>query len=352
MAFEAGRRQRGFILAVTLWVLAGMAIAVGAMTWWAVTQVRDAQVARDQADDEQALHETRDTLLYLIATRGRTRAGQPTRALGKDELAIRKLDDFGGISSDPVGSELQIDGSHYRGLGSTQFALQDEAGLFSVVYPAPASVDAFLALHGVDAALRPRLRDALLDYIDADDLSRINGAEARDYAREHRPPPPNRRLLTPGELARVLGWDKLPRAQLAAMIEDATPYYAGGINPNTMPASLLPLRIPGCPETCGRLMKERRRQPFASAADLRGRLAIQLPGDDALDYRFVADDAMRITLWRRTGVAWRMHVRLTPLADKQGPWSILAAYPVARPAANEPVEDTESPLFAQAPAGK
>lgn len=355
MAFDrsgAVARQQGFILAVTLWILAGITIAVAFMTLWAVEQVRDAQVARGQFEDEASLHETRDTLLYLIATREKTLAGQPTRALGEDELAVRRLDEFGGLSHDPVGGELRLDGSVYQGLGSSVFSLQDEAGLFSMVWPASAEMNRFLDIYGVQPERWPRLRDTFLDYVDVDDLSRVNGAEVREYQQGGRPPPPNRRLLVPGELALVSGWGNLPPDKLAPMIEHITPYYMGGINPNTMPAALLPLRIPGCPETCRRLVEQRRLRPFTSTADLQARLAIQVSGDDALDYRYLADDTLRITLWRRTGAAWRLHVRLTPLADQQGPWSILAAYPLARPSPNEPVEQTGSPLFADKTPGE
>lgn len=345
-------RPKGFILAVTLWILAGITIAVAFMTLWAVEQVRDAQIAREQFEDEAALYETRDTLLYLIATREKTLAGQPTRMLGADELAVRRLDELGGLSSEPVGGELKMDGSPYRGLGSAVFSLQDEAGLFPMVWPQPAEMERFLELHGVPSERWPRLRDTFLDYVDADDLSRINGGEARQYRDDRRPPPPNRRLLVPGEIARVLGWDSLPPETLARMIEHITPYYGGALNPNTMPEALLPLRIPGCPEACARLVEQRRQQPFASTADLQARLAIRVPGDDALDYRYAPDDTVRITLWRRTGAAWRMHVRLTPLADQQAPWSILAAYPIARPTSNESVEPTDSPLFADKAPGK
>lgn len=339
-------RPGGFILAVTLWILAGITIAVALMTLWAVSQVQDAQVARGQFEDEASLYETRDTLLYLIATREKTLAGQPTRALGEDELAYRRISEFGELSRDPVGGELRLDGSSYKGFGNARFKLQDEAGLFPMVWPDPVDLGRFLDLYGVRPERWSRLRDTLLDYIDPDDLTRVNGAEAREYEQERRRPPPNRRLLVPGELALVMGWDGLPPEKLAAAIDHLTPYYSGGINPNTMPEDLLPLRIPGCPEACRRLVEQRRLRPFTSTSDLQGRLAIQVPGDDALDYRYVADDTLRITLWRRTGAAWRMHVRLTPLADQQGPWSILAAYPIARPSSNEPVEQTGSTLFA------
>lgn len=344
--------SRGFILAVTLWILAGITIAVALMTLWAVSQVRDAQLARNQVEDEASLYETRDVLLYLMATREKTRAGQPTRAITEDEIAVRRLSEFGMLERDPVGGELRLDGSPYQGLGSTVFAMQDEAGLLSVVLPYPADLDRFLEIYQIQPESWPRLRDTLLDYIDPDDLSRINGAESREYQKENRLPPPNRRLLVPGELARVMGWDSLPPQKLASMIEHITPYYSGGLNLNTMPEELLPLRVPGCPDACRRLVQQRRERPFTSTAELQGRLAVRVRGDEALDYRYVADSTVRVTLWRRTGAAWRMHVRLTPLADQQGPWSILAAYPIARPATNETVEQTGSPLFADKASGK
>ena len=346
------RTQQGFILAVTLWILAGITIAVGLMTLWAVAQVQDAHLARDQFEDEAALYETRDTLLYLMATRQKTYAGLPTGPLSKDQVALSRLSEFGAIGREPVGGELRLDGSPYKGFGSSQFALQDEAGLFSAVWPQPAEIDRFLAVYRIAPDLWPQLRDSLLDYIDPDDLSRLNGAEAGEYQKQHLPPPPNRRLVVPGELARVQGWNRLPLPQLTAMIEHLSPYSGGGINPNTMPVELLPLRIPGCPEACRRLVQQRRLRPFTSTRDLQARLALQVPGDDALDYRYVADDSVRLTLWRRTGAAWRMHVRLTPLADKQGPWSILAAYPIARPTPDEPAEDTGSAVFADKTTGQ
>ncbi|WP_313249387.1 type II secretion system protein GspK [Stenotrophomonas acidaminiphila] len=355
MAFDRSRsmtRPGGFILAVTLWILAGITIAVALMTLWAVSQVQDAQVARGQFEDEASLYETRDTLLYLMATREKTLAGQPTRALSDAEEAYRRLSEFGGLSREPIGGELRLDGHPYKGRASSAFSLQDEAGLFAVVLPNPSDLDRFLNLYGVRPEQWARLRDTLLDYVDPDDLTRVNGAEVREYEREGRRPPPNRRLLVPGELAMVMGWGSLPPEKLSAMIEHLTPYYAGGINPNTMPEDLLALRIPGCPETCRRLVEQRRLRPFTSTVDLQSRLAVRVPGDDALDYRYVADDTVRITLWRRTGAAWRMHVRLTPLADQQGPWSILAAYPIARPSSNEPVEQTGSPLFADKAPGE
>ena len=342
----APRPAPGFVLAVTLWLLAGITIAVALMTLWSMDQVEQARVGHERMEDEIAVFGTRDTLLYFASTRELTLAGLPTEVMSEEMRSLRLLDEMGRLVRDPIGGELRLDGSVYRGLRDTRFAIQDEAGLFPLVLPSDPSLDRFLLAQQVEPQAVPRLRDALQDYIDSDDLTRLNGAERREYEREGRPPPPNRRLLTPAEIKRVLGWDTLPPAQLEELPERLTPFYAGPVNLNTMPRALLPTWIPGCPETCDRLVEARKEAPFRSAHDLQARLGIQLAGDPTIDFRFLADETLRLTLWGRTGAAWRIHVRLTPLADKRGPWSILAAYPIQRPSLDEPADETGSALLA------
>ncbi|WP_411834118.1 hypothetical protein [Pseudoxanthomonas mexicana] len=341
----AGRVPRGFVLAITLWLLAGIAIAVALMTLWSLDQVAQARIGHERLQDEMALAGTRDTLLYLAATRELTYAGLPTSVLAEDQQAVRRLDEMGGLIRDPVGGELSLDDTVYQGLEGSLFSIQDEAGLIPLAWTRSTSLDRFLLQQGIDERRLPRLRDALLDYVDADDLNRLNGAERREYRRAGRSGPPNRRLLVPREIGSVLGWEELSPGQLEAIAARITPYYAGALNLNTVPHDLLPLWLADCPAACDRLLEMRRQASFRSLRDVQGRSGALL-GDDAGDYRFVADETLRLTLWSRTGAAWRIHVRLTPLADRRGPWSILASYPIARPDNDEPAEETGSVLFA------
>lgn len=346
------RAESGFVLAVTLWLLAGITIAVALMTLWALDQVEEARIAHERVEDEIARSGTRDTLLYFASTRELTVAGLPTVVMSDELRAMRRLDEMGSLVRDPIGGELRLDGTVYRGLRDVRFALQDESGLFPMVRPSDNELDSFLLNQQVDPEVVPRLRDALLDYIDSDELTRLNGAERREYERAHRPPPPNRRLLSPMEIGRVYGWDALPPAQLAELPERISPFYSGAVNLNSMPRALLPTWVPGCPEVCDRLVQARNEAPFRSAYDVQARLGVLLPGDPGVDYRFLADDTLRLTVWGRAGAAWRIHVRLTPLADKRGPWSILAAYPIARPPLDESADETGSALLADPEAGR
>lgn len=339
--------QRGFVLAITLWLLAGIAVAVGLMTLWARAQVEQAHVDSQRLDDEIAALETRDTVLYIAATREFTLAGLPTRPLTEDELALRRLDELGGTVRDPVGGELRLDGVRYKGRGSATFAIQDEAGLFALRSPSNDALERFLRANGVAAEKIPRLRDTLLDYVDGDDLNRLNGAERRDYERLHRAPPPNRPLLLPSEVANVLSWDELSPQQLATITSQATLNYGGAVNLNTVPAALLPTWVPNCPQACDAVLARRAQGPLVRASEVEALAGALLPGDPAVDYRFAPSNILRLDIWGRSGLGQRYHVKLTPLADQRGPWTILAAYPVPRPADDHTAKTTDGALFAE-----
>ena len=346
------RSERGFVLATTLWLLAAIAAVVGLMTWWAVAEVRAATDERVRVEESAAMIGARETLLYIAATRDFTRAGLPTEPMDEARRAVLRLDEFGSMNKDPRGGELRMDGSRYTLPGGVDFALQDESGLFSLVLPSPEMLDRFLGTQGVPAGDIRRLRDGLLDYMDADGLRRLAGAEAEDYRRDGRAPPPQRSLLAPVELSAVPGWDRLPPEVLERITRHVTTSYAGAVNLNTMPPSLLPAWIAGCPDACQRVLQQRALRPFLHARDLQLRSTVGLPGDDVVDYRFLASDAFRITLWGRTGRGWRLHVRLTPLADRTGPWTVLSAYPVSRPPDDAPAPLPESALLADAATGR
>lgn len=352
------RRQRGpngqggFVLALVLWLLAGIAIVAGLLTIWALDQVRDAQRDRSDVEDLAAMMSTRDTVVYLAATRDVTLAGLPVEPISGEERAVRSLDEFGALDRGPVGGEIRVDGHAYEGLGGVVFSVQDEAGLIPLIWPTPDQLDRMLEQWGIDAREAPRLRDALLDYTDTDDLRHLNGAEEREYEVQDLPPPPNRRLLVPAELGRVLAWDEMPLVRREQLQEMSTTFYAGALNLNSAPPAVLPLLIDGCPANCDTLRMRRSSDPFRGAAEIEALLGVRLPGDTMVDYRFAPSDTLRLTLWSRTGVARRVHVRLTPLADGRAPWAFLAAYHVDRPGTDEPPQSIDSALFADAATGR
>jgi hypothetical protein len=147
----------------------------------------------------------------------------------------------------------------------------------------------------------------------------------------------------------VLGWDALPAPLLERIEAQATTYYAGGLNLNAAPASLLAALASGCGRACVARLARRELAPFENAPQFERETGTRLPGDRDIDFRTAPSEALRLTLIGRSGRAWRMHVRLSPLADREGPWTLEAAYRVPRPLTDDAPRPIPSPLFAPAP---
>lgn len=341
------RPDRGVALVIVLWMLVAMAIAGALVVAWSRQRLADTQLARDVVQDRIDAIGTRDTLLYIAATSPMTIAGLPVEPPGPALLASRRLEEFGGLDVSPRGGELRLDGTAYAGLGGVRVQLQDEAGLLPL--SASLSIDALLASAGVARRERARLIGALEDYVDGDDRRRLNGAESREYERAGLPPPPGRMLVSPRELSRVFGWDALPKALLERVEAQSTTLYAGALNLNAAPASLFEALASGCARSCLERLGRRESAPFEDARQFERETGARLPGDRDIDFRTAPSDTLRLTLTGRSGRAWRMHVRLTPLADREGPWILEAAYRVPRPPTDDAPRPIPSPLFAPAP---
>lgn len=95
----------------------------------------------------------------------------------------------------------------------------------------------WLEQHGLDFQQRETFVDCLLDYIDADNVKRLNGAEDdRDYH------PANRQLLSVEELRQVRGTE--PLTKQAGWQDELTVYSLGPIDLTSASAEVLEL-LPG-----------------------------------------------------------------------------------------------------------
>jgi type II secretory pathway component PulK len=97
---------------------------------------------------------------------------------------------------------------------------------------------------GLSDERRGELADAILDWIDSDDVTRLGSPEATAYERADGKPL-DRRLLSLDELATVPGMDPLLLDALKAYFSPYPRYptegSGGGINPNTAPPHVLSL---------------------------------------------------------------------------------------------------------------
>jgi hypothetical protein len=132
-------------------------------------------------------------------------------------------------------------------------------------------------------------------------------------------------------------------------VAQSTTLYAGALNLNAAPAPLLEALASGCARACIERLGRRGSAPFVNALQFERETGTRLPGDRDVEFRTAPSDVLRLTLTGRSGRAWRMHVRLTPLADREGPWTLEAAYRVPRPSTDDAPRPIPSPLFAPAP---
>jgi hypothetical protein len=260
-ALLAGRRpprlaSSGFVLVATL--VAITIISLGAAYF--ASQVDKLRTNAGQmqawAEAEREAFSLRETLQFAAATGIREEGG----------LA------FGN-------AVLPTDGRQLTVSNSLVLSVQDERGLLAINTLDERTVARFLASIGVRAEEHARLADSLLDYIDDDNLRRLNGAERAEYIRANRQPPTNNFLRHREQLQDVMGWsdifdvlataDQSTRPGITSRFIDL--FSTGrhfGLNLNSAPAAVL-ATVPGLdPARIPALLDQRRAKAFTSLAQI------------------------------------------------------------------------------------
>ncbi|MGI8559871.1 MAG: type II secretion system protein GspK [Luteimonas sp.] len=318
--------QRGFVLVAVLAVLVMLSI-LGAAVATITQRLGDEQIERDrQLRAEVAMASTRATVMYLLTSQRMTFGGLTVDdrvVLSEDERRIQQQGDE-TLSFMPVGNEVALDASVHHGLDGTRFALQDDRGLLAINWAPAALLESYLG--GVDAGgattTQPfgTLLNLLADYQDPDDLYRLNSAEKARYARENRPPPSNRTLVTPMELRRVIGWDEaLTDIDDADLVDSLTVVRSAQINVNTAPARVL-RTLPGIDAaTADRVVAARSASPFISLVGFY-QLLNAVPADEELLSLYPVGSGT-LKLWSPEGGAVQvLHWTLTPRDEGGRPW--------------------------------
>jgi hypothetical protein len=184
--------------------------------------------------------------------------------------------DEGGLSF--ANELLATDGRRYRLGAGLSLTVQDERGLVGINTMDERLLAKFLTSIGLPAEQQARAIDTVLDYMDPDDLRRLNGAEASDYKRGNLPPPANDYLRTREQLRDVIGWrdifENLAKAEgvspgiQARFLDLFSTARHFGLNLNSASGQVLatvqgldPARIPA-------LLDQRRASAFNSLAQL------------------------------------------------------------------------------------
>jgi type II secretory pathway component PulK len=307
------------------------------------------------------------TLVFLVAilaldslvqqTRRAVEAGRfETQALSLEAHAAY-IAAVGAPSADAVlvpdldrraNARLRIDGTAYSMPGATplRLSLQDEAGLINLDNLSPPATARLLAALGAPADQRAALIDRFSDYIDVDDLARVDGAEAPAYRDRRLPPPPNAPLRTVDQVLGVLGWKTaVPRERWRAARDDLTADPTStAINVNTATSSLLKVMYGFDENQVAAALDRRRGAPFTGLEDLGRTAGLRLSGDAERVYGFPNGRfALKITV-PGAGLDYRARIVLTPRDRERPVWISNPALSLS-PAGGKAERLTNAPLF-------
>jgi general secretion pathway protein K len=240
--------RKGIASLLVLWAL----LLLGTMaTAFSLAMRTEAQAARNGYDEARA---------YYLARSGIDRVIAMLAAMPPDNVAGAPIE---GQSGD----------------GAYVVRLERETGKIDLNGVPEPLLKALLRNAGLPEAEAEALGDAILDWRDADDDRRPQGAEASEYAKLPEPiRPRNGPIASIGELQSVSG---MPPAFFDAFVSRAfTTHGSGGgsvIDVNAAPPELL-RAMPGiAPELAAAIVERRSSAPLAGPADLLG-----LPGGDAV----------------------------------------------------------------------
>lgn len=238
----------------------------------------------------------------------------------------------------PLTPELRADGRLYGLAEGGQVRLQDQRGLLPLNAVDRAPLASVLQTLGVAQHDTDTFVDVLEDYLDTDNLKRLNGAEAPEYAAAGLPAPRNDFMTAVGELGRMPKWREVP-AVVTALERWASPSRQAVLNPNTAPLGLLAAWWPwAAPAQLELLVSLRDGTPFQDGAQASRATGLALDRDDLV---FHIGPRFRITASAQGSPrALQYNVVLTP-GGRDAPWLISHMQAVPRVEPRTPTERAE-----------
>lgn len=306
-------RERGFILAATLWLIAFLAVAAGFIAEW--TDETRQQAFNQQLDLQAELdyQGTLATILFLASTRRINEFG-----IFINELTDQQQEDyfFNGVDSGiqfDDGTVIKLYDQAYQGIGSSIFSIQDESGLIATNSTDPTHLKYLLSLFGLKPKDQDEAIDKLLDYQDIDHLHRLNGAEEAQYRKKNKPEPPNRPLLTSWELQNILDWDQYPVLWKHDLPRLTSSLWEGSPNINAAPPSILQTLNGITREDANKLAQARATIPLYGLDQI-SQITGKILFIDPFSIYSKPSNLMRISLWHTgSGRTREIHIELHAL---------------------------------------
>lgn len=296
--------QSGYVLLMVLGVLAVMALVVQRFAQRNDDLRRNALDFQQYADGQAAVSGALAATLYWNATR-------PLQPTGRGDAT----------------QQLRQDDRPYKTDDGAWVQVQDVRGLLSA-NGAPRSVlQALLVQDGIQVTRAQAMIDVLDDYIDTDNLKRLNGAERGQYEALALPGPRNDWLLSLRELQVMPLWrDDSERLARWTSWLSADPGHL--FNPATAPPATLRAMFPTAPLAQIEQILQLRAQD--QLRDLRVASAVLGLAMGEEDYILSTGNDARIRLWAPgLPMALEYNARLTP-AGELGPWVITEQHSTKR----------------------
>lgn len=292
-------RQQGFVLVVTLWILAIVTVGASYFAERVASSISLAQQSSEAADALLDMAGTRAEILFR---------------LGTTHFSLF------GLGPAPQGA-IALDNRPYRGSGQDIVRMQDSRGLINANFIQPEMLLRLLGQMGVPAEKRDAMLDTLRDYTDTDSLRRLNGAEEAEYRAQGLPAPPDDWLATPYELSNIIGWrEQAPLWKDFRLAEIVTTARVSGFNPNTAPRDVLAALPYSSPQLADRLIQMRALGPYYNDVQLSNAAGQSVLDSDSLIF-FPADNLRLTQESEKIPWALRYQITLTPFAD-HAPWRI------------------------------
>ena len=287
--------SQGFVLIAVLGLLIVLSLIAAFVSDYAEQRLQQTLELRQQLQGQLDQDATLATIMHIVATRP---LSQNAWLLQTPAAPASAADPFSatqpGLGS--VGHpQLRVDGQRYQGIGQAAFSLQDEGPLLSLLEPDRERWIQLFSQHALSPQQAERFLDQLQDYTDQDDLRRVNGATSSDYLEQGLDAPPQRLMISPGQVFNLLDSTSLQQP-LLAMLPLLTARSGQLHNLNTAPAAVLQT-IPGIDAALAEaLVGERRNGAFNDLADANQRLGRIIPLDP-LAVPSQASPYLRIILW-------------------------------------------------------
>lgn len=327
MSAAGGRRpgggESGYALVAGLWLVAFLALAASMFALWVGRSTEEARLLRQRVSEETALIDAKAGLLFAflvqpLSGRGLEVAASLEGLRLSAQLAMSQPFNTGAVGRD----FLALDDRPYRFGERLELRVQDARGLVNLNLATRNEVMRLLSRLGVAQDKLDPLVAKLQDFLDPDNLTRLNGAERDDYVRDGLPPPTNGLLRTVWEARRVLGWRSEPELwSKGKLTEVAITSSIVGYNLNTAPALVLEVAAGMTAESAAKAVEFRRGTPLVSQDSLLGFGAPLVIADPLRFIPFPAD-AFRVTFtFRPSGRRVQMLFQLTP-TSLEAPWRI------------------------------